>query len=270
MKIPDYHTHTPLCRHAVGEPTEYAARAKEIGLSEIGFSDHSPMRDDGFDDWRMKLSEFPDYLAAVGQARRDHPDIRIKLGLEVDYLEGGDDWVAELASMADYDYLIGSVHYIAPDWAIDDPQWIGKWRDQASVAEIWDAYWRIYTKCIASGHFDILAHPDLPKKFGFRPPGTLTHYYEPAIEAAVKAGACFEINTAGLRKEVAEMYPSREFLTLAYSAGVPIVISSDAHAPAEVGADFDLAAELAREVGYTELATFEGRRRGSIPLPQKR
>ena len=267
MKIPDYHTHTPLCRHAQGEPSAYAARANEIGLAEIGFSDHSPMEDDDFDDWRMKLSEFPDYIAGVEQARRDHPNTIIKLGLEVDYLEGGDRWIGELAAMADYDYLIGSVHYIAPGWDLDNPRWIGRWKDAASVTEIWDAYWRIYTRCIASGHFDILAHPDLPKKFGFRPPGSLTHYYEAAVAAAADAGVCFEINTAGLRKEVAEMYPSREFLTLAYSADIPIVISSDAHAPQEVGADFELAAELARSVGYTELATFDKRRRGSIALP---
>ena len=267
MKIADYHTHTPLCRHADGEPTEYAAHAEKIGLFEIGFSDHSPMPDDDFDDWRMKLGEFPDYLAKVEQARRDHPNIPIKLGLEIDYFEDGDAWIRELASMAEYDYLIGAVHYVAPGWAIDDPQWIGKWKDRASVTEIWDAYWRIYTKCVASGHFDILAHPDLPKKFGFRPEGSLTHYYEPAIEAAAKAGICFEINTAGLRKEVAEMYPSKDFLTLAQQAGIPIVISSDAHQTAEVGADFDKAVSLAREVGYTELATFDKRERGSMPLP---
>lgn len=268
MKIADYHTHTPLCRHAEGEPTEYVARAAEIGLLEIGFSDHSPMADDDFDDWRMKIGEFPDYLAKVEQARADHPNMSIKLGLEVDYLEGGDGWVRELAGMADYDYLIGSVHYIAPGWDIDHPKWIGRWKDEATVVEIWEAYWRIYTKCVASGHFDILAHPDLPKKFGFRPPGALTHYYEPAIEAAAEAGVCFEINTAGLRKEVAEMYPSREFLTMAQSAGVPLVISSDAHAPGEVGADFDKAVALAREVGYTQLATFDKRQRGSIDLPE--
>ena len=267
MKIADYHTHTPLCRHATGEPTELAAQAEKIGLLEIGFSDHSPMPDDGFDDWRMLLSEFPDYLAKVEQARTEHPNIPIKLGLEVDYFEDGDAWIRELAGMADYDYLIGSVHYIAPEFAIDDPQWIGRWKDKATVEQIWKDYWRIYTKCIASGHFDILAHPDLPKKFGFRPEGTLTQYYEPAIEAAVKADVCFEINTAGLRKEVAEMYPSREFLTLAQSAGIPLVISSDAHAPEEVGADFDQAIALARDVGYSELAVFEKRQRGSIPLP---
>ncbi|MFT4546410.1 MAG: histidinol-phosphatase (PHP family) [Verrucomicrobiales bacterium] len=267
MKIADYHTHTPLCQHAVGEPTDYAARAEKIGLLEIGFSDHSPMPDDDFDDWRMKLAEFPDYLAKVEQARVDNPNIPIKLGLEVDYLEGGDDWIRELTSMADYDYLIGSVHYIAPGWDIDNPEWIGRWKDKATVAEIWDDYWRIYTRCIASGHFDILAHPDLPKKFGFRPEGALAHYYEPAIAAAAEADICFEINTAGLRKEVAEMYPSREFLTLAQAAGIPLVISSDAHAPEEVGADFGQAAALAREVGYTELATFERRQRGSMALP---
>ena len=57
---------------ADGEPTEYAAHAEKIGLFEIGFSDHSPMPDDDFDDWRMKLGEFPDYLAKVEQARRDN------------------------------------------------------------------------------------------------------------------------------------------------------------------------------------------------------
>jgi len=41
--IVDYHMHTPLCKHAVGEPEAYAARAIERGIEEIGFSDHCPM-----------------------------------------------------------------------------------------------------------------------------------------------------------------------------------------------------------------------------------
>ena len=48
--------HTPLCHHAVGEPVEYAAQALRLGLTEIGFSDHSPMRQDDFDDWRSTIS----------------------------------------------------------------------------------------------------------------------------------------------------------------------------------------------------------------------
>ena len=42
----DYHIHTPLCRHAEGNPLDYAKRAIEVGLDEIGFSDHSPMNND--------------------------------------------------------------------------------------------------------------------------------------------------------------------------------------------------------------------------------
>lgn len=40
---PDIYMHTPLCRHARGELEEYARHALAIGLTEIGFSDHSPM-----------------------------------------------------------------------------------------------------------------------------------------------------------------------------------------------------------------------------------
>src|SRR5213082_745704 len=90
MSLPaDYHMHTPLCRHAVGEPTELAAQAVKLGLKEIGFSDHSPMPRDDFDEWRMKASELSAYVAKVEQARRDHPGLTIKLALEVDYLPGG-------------------------------------------------------------------------------------------------------------------------------------------------------------------------------------
>src|ERR1041384_2365292 len=123
---PDYHMHTPLCRHATGEPTEYAARALDIGLAEIGFSDHSPMRRDNFDEWRMNFSQLDEYVGKVRQARHDHPRLEIKLALEVDFLPGHEEWIRELAARHPWDYFIGSVHYVSDDWAVDSPQAIGK------------------------------------------------------------------------------------------------------------------------------------------------
>jgi histidinol-phosphatase (PHP family) len=265
--IADYHTHTPLCQHATGELHEYVKQAIESGIAEIGFSDHSPMPEDGFDDWRMRLSEFPLYLEKVAEAQNKYPNFPVKLGLEVDFIEGHESWCGKLAQMADFDYLIGAVHYIAPGWDMDNPKWIGRWKDGASVEEIWSSYWRIYTRCIASRHFDILAHPDLPKKFGFQPSGDLRKYYEPAIEAAAAADVCFEINTAGWRKEVNEAYPSLTFLRMAHQADIPLVISSDAHAPEEVGYRFYDAVALAREAGYEKVATFCKRKRTLVDLP---
>ncbi|HEY2573503.1 MAG TPA: PHP domain-containing protein, partial [Verrucomicrobiaceae bacterium] len=122
---PDYHTHSPLCKHAAGHPREYAAAAQRLGLPELGLSDHSPMRDH-FDDWRMEWEEFPRYLEMVDEARADFPDLPIRLGLEMDYLEGGESWIAELSTKADFDYLIGAVHYLAPGWDVDNHRHISK------------------------------------------------------------------------------------------------------------------------------------------------
>ena len=69
--------HTPLCRHAEGEPTEYAAQAAKLGLTEIGFTEHAPMPDDDFDDWRMLESELDLYHEKLDQAERDNPNVTI-------------------------------------------------------------------------------------------------------------------------------------------------------------------------------------------------
>ncbi|MFZ4767003.1 MAG: histidinol-phosphatase HisJ family protein [Roseimicrobium sp.] len=262
---PDYHTHTPLCKHAVGHPREYAAHAAALGLPELGISDHSPMREP-FDDWRMSWEEFPIYLGMVEEARAEFPMLPVRLGLEVDYLPGHETWIEELSQAADFDYLIGAVHYLAPGWDVDNPKHLSRFAE-GNVEDIWRLYFKLYEEAIRTRLFDFMAHPDLPKKFGHRPIGDLRRFYEPVIQALVDTGTAFEINTAGLRKDVREMYPAREFLTLARSANVPLLINSDAHAPGEVGADFTSAMALAREVGYTETLRFKKRQRRTAPLP---
>jgi len=260
----DYHTHTPLCLHAEGHPREYAAAALAAGLPELGISDHSPMPQ-YFDDWRMTWEQFPQYLQMVEEARAEFPQLPIRLGMEVDYLEGGEAWTEELSAKADFDYLIGSVHYIAPGWDVDNPKHISRFTG-GDVNEIWTRYFELYEKAIRTRAFDFMAHPDLPKKFGYRPEGDLRRFYEPVIQALMDTCTAYEINTAGLRKDVREVYPARPFLEMAFSAGVPLLINSDAHMPGEVGASFDLAIQLAKDVGYQETALFEKRRRSFTPL----
>jgi histidinol-phosphatase (PHP family) len=51
-----------------------------------------------------------------------------------------------------------------------------------------------------------------------------------------------------------------------YRRGVPIILSSDAHAPDEVGAGYDRSLPLVRDVGYREVVTFSNRERGTLPL----
>ena len=57
MKLVDYHNHTRLCGHAVGEVSEYIEAAIAADLAEIGFSDHAPLPDEYQEGITMKLSE---------------------------------------------------------------------------------------------------------------------------------------------------------------------------------------------------------------------
>ena len=118
----------------------------------------------------------------------------------------------------------------------------------------------------ASGLFDILGHPDLVKKFGHRPAGDLARYYEPVVAAIAASGGVIELNTAGWYQPCAEAYPAPGFLELACAAGVPLVISSDAHAPENVGRDFTRAILLAKAAGYRETQLFDQHRRRSERL----
>lgn len=263
--LADYHTHTPLCRHAEGWPVDYARAALERGLGELGFADHNPMPEP-FDDWRMLREDLPRYFDEVAKARAEFPQLNIKLGLECDFIPGQEKWIEELAGMAEWDYLIGSVHYLPEGWEVDNPKYLSR-HTGGAADEIWASYWRLYAQCIRSGLFDFVAHPDLPKKFGIQPAGDLRRYYDGAIAALAESGVPYEINTAGWRKECAEQYPAREFIELAHAAGVPVLISSDAHTPEDVGAGFLEAAALAKSCGYTETLRFTRRKRSTVPLP---
>jgi histidinol-phosphatase (PHP family) len=261
----DYHMHTPLCRHAVGEPTELAAQAVKVGLKEIGFSDHSPMPKDDFDDWRMKAAELSSYVAKVEQARHDHPELVIKLALEVDYLPGQEDWIRHLAALYPWDYLIGSVHYVSESWAIDSPYQLAEWKNRAPW-QVWSVYFERLTMAAASGLFDIIGHADLCKKFCFYPTEDCTPLFRRFLQSAKETGVAMELNTAGLRKDCKEIYPSRQIVHLAAELGVPITFGSDAHAPGEVGMNFAKAVSLAREAGYSEYYRFSRRGRESVAL----
>jgi histidinol-phosphatase (PHP family) len=252
--------HTPLCRHASGEPLDFAARAVSLGLTEIGFSDHSPMPQDNFDDWRMRLDQLAGYVESVSAARRDFPGLTIRLALEVDYLPGQEEWIRELAAQHPWDYFIGSVHYVSDGWDIDNPQKLSRWQDRDAY-EIWREYFDLLTRAAASGLFEIIGHADLPKKFGFVPERSCSPLFQSFLHTAARSGCAVELNTAGLRKVCREIYPGPAFLEQACAAAVPITFGSDAHAPEEVAMNFAEAVASARHAGYSDYCRFQNRQR---------
>lgn len=257
----DYHMHTELTDGA-GRPVDYARVALTRGLVEIGFSEHAPLPGDVPTDWTLRLSEVDTYVGWVRDAQREFPQLTIKLALEIDYIPGCENWVRELARMHPWDYFLGSVHWIG-DWPVDRSA--SDWKD-VDIDDRWRAYFRLWTAAAQSGLYDALAHPDLPKKFGFRPTTDFTRVYDDALRVVAAAGLPVEVSTAGLRKPCREIYPAPEFLRIARRLNVPVTLGSDAHLPDDVGRDFDQAVTLLRACGYDRICRFSRRQHDFVPL----
>lgn len=236
----DYHTHTPLCLHAVGEPEDFVARALQLSLSDYGISDHMPMPRDDFDNWRMADACFPEYLAWIGRAREaaKGTDLRILAGMECDWLPGIGPWLQELRGRYAWDYLIGSVHYLTPEAAVDGDECAGH-SITDSDAEDWRLYGLAVADMVRSGLFDIVGHMDLVKVWGRRPAADVLPYIAPALEALENSRMAVELNTAGWHKKCAEQYPGAPVLQELLRRGIPIVINSDAHDPGHLSRDWE-------------------------------
>lgn len=254
----DYHIHTRLCGHAAGEPDEYVQFALTQPLREIGFADHLPLLKWGKPEYAMRLEQLPEYVEIVHRLQAAYPALSIKLGIEADYYPGEEDTTRELVARHPFDYVYGSVHFI-DGWAFDDPREMGQW-DQRNVNSVYEQYFTRLQQAAKSGVFDIIAHIDVIKKFGHRPTRDLSELIEETVRIFRDSSMAVEINTAGLRKPVGEIYPSGDILRLLQRYDIPIVLGSDSHHPQEIGKHFEIAIALLKEYGFRELVAFKQRR----------
>lgn len=257
----DSHMHTPLCKHAFGEPEEYAARALEQGLAGIIFTCHSPMPDGFWPGVRMAPSQFDDYVAMIERCRRAYEGrLEIRLGMESDYFPGFEEWVEELHQRADFHYCLGSVHWQGREY--------GEMFETWNPADFRRSYWRNLAASAETGLFDCLAHPDLIKNY--HPDSWSFDEWEEEIAGALdriaKTGVCMELNTSGLNKSYAEMNPGPSMLRMMRERGIPVVVGSDSHRSHRVGDNFVRALKALEDAGYKEVSVFEHRKRTSIPI----
>jgi histidinol-phosphatase (PHP family) len=279
--LTDYHLHLrldDLSARAQEHFTEdnvarYRAVADERGIAELGVSEHVHRFEQALTVWQHPFWRecATDDLDAYCEFVRERTDLR--LGIEADFVPGGEDRMANLLDARDFDYVLGSVHFLRDD-AIDMDDY-SVWDRGHSPEEIWRRYFQTLAEAVRSGLFDILAHPDLVKVWSPahsthperpRPEGDLRRYYEPAVEAIAEADVAVEVSTAGLRKPARELYPAQAFLEMCVDAGAPVALSSDAHRPEDVGADYPQALELLERVGVSELCVFERRTRRLEPI----
>ena len=264
--LADYHIHTPAADMPQANCATYVRKAREAGLAEMGFADHFPLLHLRDAHLTMDLEEVPFYIAEVEGLRADFPDLPIRLGIEADYVPEVLTELEELLGRYSFDYVYGSVHYV-DGWAFDDPRNLGGYEGR-DIHHLYRRYFEILADAAECGLFDALPHPDLVKKFGFRPEEDLEEIYRGCLDRIAATGLAVEINTSGLRRPVREIYPAPAFLGQCRELGIPVTLGSDAHAPEEVACDFNLALGLLQEAGYDTITPF--RERKAIQRPLKR
>jgi histidinol-phosphatase (PHP family) len=280
--LTDYHVHlrsdelsaTAAEHFTAANAERYRTVASERGIAELGVSEHVYRFAQALEIWQHPFwranatDDLDEYCALV----REQTDLR--LGVEADYIPGREEQIAALIAGHDFDYVVGSVHFVGSggspeDYVAVDMEEQGAARAGWSAEQLWRRYFEALGVAAASGLFDILAHPDLVKVFGDsreRPEGDLRRFYELAMEGIESSGIAVEVSTAGLRKPVAELYPAPAFLEMCVQAGASIALSSDAHAPQDIGAGYDRALALLADAGVGELCVFERRERRLEPI----
>ncbi len=245
----NYHTHTPLCRHASGSVREYIESAINAGIKKLGFSDHAPQFYDGgfVSGIRMTPSEAYGYISEIRFLAEEYKgDIEVFVGFEAEYFPSIFGRLQSFCRENGVDYLILGQHCLGNEA-------FGEWSsaprsDKAKLTQYVDEI----LEGLSTGSFSYLCHPDV-----YRYAGDDEEFYASEnrrlCEGAKKLGIPLEINILGLLS--GRHYPSDRFYEIAKRVGNDFVLGVDAHEPSA----------LYEHIGNAKLTDFLSRN-GITPL----
>lgn len=257
----DYHVHTNLSPDAKGDMVEFCHMARSRGFDEIAVTEHfefySPSHPKGFYS-ESYLEKVQEEIRHCQELFRDR--LVIRQAIEVGQPNVNPKWAKHIMDTFSFDYVAGSVHKLRD---LDTGLIAYK---ECHLEDICQRYLTALYDLVDEGDFDCLAHIDLISRYSARQgiPIDLCDYpnqLEAVLKRLIERGKGLEINTSGLRQEAAATLPGRRLLKLyKHLGGEIIVIGSDAHQAADLGADWGEAADLAQQAGFKHCTTFENRK----------
>ena len=262
----DYHVHTPYCGHAQGKTIEYIESAIKLGFSQIGFSDHlgryylSKVQRKRYWDWGMPERDVARYFSELLDLKEAYGDgIAIRIGLEIDYIEGAESILEEIIARYPFDFLLGSIHCLPS---------IG-WRHlsqyaKVDAARVYEAYFTAIESAISSGIFQSIAHIDFLWRYvpwENIPKEQMVNYLSRITRLSAKHKTNLEINANGyLWSKINDDQPYDifdMFLSQIKEDGATITIGSDAHTPELVGKAFPQIINSLKKKGIHTFSTFD-------------
>ena len=200
----------------------------------------------------------------------------------MDYYVGREDDIASTVHRYEdligrrFDFILGAVHQLNGVFFGPTPNAPALFNHQ-EVEAIYHDYFALMIMAVRSGLFDVMAHSDLIKKYTgkLHPPVPFDHYraaVESFIVSLLEGEVGIEVNPSGLRRPVAEIYPSHQLLSLyvseAQAHGVePIItLGSDAHQAKRVGERLSEGVAALQRAGANTVTLFKGRERTALRI----
>lgn len=262
----NYHTHSRY-DDGKGEIEEYVRAAIAAGFDSYGVSCHAPVPIYAEEPYMMLRRDLPAYCNEVGRLRRTYRDqITLLRGLELDYAPGLAAYYHERILPFGFDYFVGSVHYVGTDgvgvpWCVDESaRRFAEGLESGyggDVRRAVEAYFALQRQMVGTPGVAIVGHMDKIKMWnrGDLYFSETDDWYVAAVDETLRAfkagGLIVELNTAGLRKEIAAPYPSPWVMARCRELDVPVMVNADTHTPADVDRDYDIAAAILRDAGIT-------------------
>ncbi len=246
--LTSYHNHTNWTDGSA-DVGQMIRSASAKGISRLGISDHLVMLPaDKRPAWTLSPADTTRYLASVTDQIHQAP-LPVYPGIEVDYIPDAAQEIQDLLTDHSFKYHIGSVHFVE-GFPVDKSAEEWHRLTESEVNDVFRRYWQLIREAAESGLFHLIAHLDLPKKFGVAPTVEVEKEILNALETIAANNLPVELNTAGWNKPCREAYPSANILRLCRQRDIPVVVTDDAHRPEQLAQHRAAAGDLLRECGY--------------------
>ncbi|MEN6372267.1 MAG: histidinol-phosphatase [Armatimonadota bacterium] len=255
----DYHVHSTYSGDSPTKLRDMCAKAVEIGIDEIVFTEHLDYTPTDISYGCLVYSKWMDEIAAAREEFSGR--LTILSGVEVDYQEKYLPEIEDFLGSHELDFVLVSAHYVHGILLEEHEKYFpGK-----SEREAYLPYFEAALAAVETGFFDSLAHMDLCKRHGARYYGKFDlDRYLPQVEDILKAlirhDMALEVNTSGLRQAPGEIYPSLETLELYASlGGRKVTIGSDSHLVQHLGFGLSDGIKALKCAGIPEIARYRRR-----------
>jgi len=251
----DYQVHSFRSHDGKSSIQAQCTRAVEVGLDEIGFSEH---KDFDPEDPVVDYFDYDAYLGEIEAAQREWG---------IDYQRWFEDKIAAYLAAHSFDFVIGSVHHIDRVMLMTP-----EYNRSRTAQTAYQDYFRAITDSVQCGLFDILGHLEYANRRGLAAwgPYRTEDYWEELtalMGLVIAQGLTFEINTAGLHQNLGITYPVADTVALyAEQGGRLLSIGSDAHHPDQLAHAYAEAARLALSHGLTHVSIWDQRQPALVPL----